>query len=149
MRYQVPQFVDIEDKVIGPLTVKQFLIYVVAAMLLAPVYVSSDLALFLTIALPVAAIAAAFAHIRPGGKSLMANVSNAASYLARGRIFIWRRTSQPKLLPVQGDEYRHQDLSGILPAALQTSALADQARTLNTSGSVINEDLEDPYENAK
>jgi hypothetical protein len=25
MRYQVPQFIDVEDKVIGPLTIKQFI----------------------------------------------------------------------------------------------------------------------------
>ena len=145
MRYQVPQFVDIEDKVIGPLTVKQFMIYIFAAMLLVPVFLSSDLALFLTIALPVMGIAAVFAHIRPGGKSLFASIGSAFGFLARGRLFIWRRTNKPKLLPVQGEEYRERGFDGLLPDALQTSALADQARDLNASGSIIDEDIEDPY----
>ena len=145
MRYQVPQFVDIEDKVIGPLTVKQFLIYVVAGMILVPVFLSTAIALFLTIALPILGIAAVFAHVRPGGKSLFASIGSAVGFLARGRLFIWRRTSKPKLLPVQGDEYATHRLDAALPVALQTSSLADQARDLNASGSIINEDVEDPY----
>ncbi|GAH87221.1 unnamed protein product, partial [marine sediment metagenome] len=32
MQFQVPQYIDIEDKVIGPFTIKQFLYIVVAAV---------------------------------------------------------------------------------------------------------------------
>ena len=46
MRYQVPQFIEIEDKVVGPFTVKQF-IYVVGGAFLCylayeflPIYIA-------------------------------------------------------------------------------------------------------------
>src|SRR5690349_14717186 len=100
MRYQVPQFVDIEDKIIGPFTLKQFLMYVVAVMLLIPIYLASDLSLFITIALPVLGIAAAFAHVRIGSKSLFETIVNFTNHTLNGQFYIWRRTPHAKQLSI-------------------------------------------------
>lgn len=145
MRYQVPQFVDIEDKVIGPFTVKQFLMYIVAAMLLVPVYLTSDISLFVTIAIPVIGIAAAFAHVRIHGKSLFSMIGYSIQFISRGQLFLWRRTSKPKLLAVKGSEYEiwQEDLK---PLVSETTSLAQQSRILTAGGSIVGEDLEDPFE---
>ena len=91
MRFQVPQFIETETKIVGPFTLKQFLIYVAAVLCLIPVYISSDLSLFITIALPVLGLAAAFAHIKIGSKSLAQTVANAASHTLHGQFYMWRR----------------------------------------------------------
>jgi hypothetical protein len=139
MRYQVPQFVDIEDKVIGPLTVKQFLIYMVAAMLLLPVYLLSDMPLFITIAIPVGGIAVMFAHFKLNGKSLFSMLGYALQFAFRGQIYIWRRTANDKPLPVIGEEYEMYDLK----QEDLMSSLSERARALQTSGRIVNEDTDD------
>ncbi len=138
MRFQVPQFVDIEDKVVGPLTLRQFLIYVGAVLGLIPVFLVVDLSLFLTIALPVIGLAVMFAHVKINQKTLFQVVMNAVTFYGKGQLYIWRRTNQLKLLSVSGDEY------GELIAQTGPSlSLAERARELETQGHVVQEDETD------
>ena len=48
MRYSVPQFIDVEDKIIGPISVRQFVTIIVGAALL---FISFRLLNFLIFAL--------------------------------------------------------------------------------------------------
>ena len=43
----VPQFLDVEDRIIGPITVRQFVILLVGSGLIFAAYKLSDFALFL------------------------------------------------------------------------------------------------------
>jgi hypothetical protein len=140
MRYQVPQFVDIEDRIIGPLTLKQFLMYVAAVMLLVPIYLVSDMSLFITIAIPVLGVAALFAHFKLHGRSLFAILSHASIFMVRGQVFMWRRESTDALLPIHGDELEKYTET----ETLEGVTLRDRARALETVGNVVNEDVEDP-----
>lgn len=140
MRYQVPQFVDIEDKIIGPLTLKQFLIYFSTALLLIPVYLFTDLSLFITLALPMLGVAAAFAHLKPGGKSLFEFLMNAVGFASKGRVWLWRRESRLRLLPVRGVELPEAQFEDepIGPG------LQEKVRAMETAGNVSREDVADP-----
>lgn len=131
LRYQVPQFIDLEDKIVGPLTLKQFLLYFSTVLLLIPVYLYSDLSLFITIALPVLGVAAAFAHFKPGGKSLFSVVMNFFGFVTGGQIWTWRRTAHPKPLLVRGIE-------------LEAPGLQHKVQTIETAGNISQTDLEDP-----
>jgi hypothetical protein len=135
MRFQVPQFVDIEDKVVGPLTLRQFMIYVGTCLALVPVFLVTDLSLFLTIALPAVGMAGAFAHLKINQKSLFVVIANAFTFFTRGQVFIWRRTEQVKLLPIQGEEY-----SEIVARAEPMMTLRERARLLETQGQLVKED---------
>ena len=72
MRYQVPQFIEIEDKIFGPLTIKQFVYLAGGAALAYLVYASlnAHIPLFLTIVLmvPPAALGVALAFYKINGK---------------------------------------------------------------------------------
>ena len=65
MEYQVPQFIEVEDKIFGPFTLKQF-IYVAGGVGLCAILVLYTPWLFLGIilALPVAALTMALAFYR-------------------------------------------------------------------------------------
>lgn len=139
MRFQVPQFVDIEDRIIGPFTLKQFLMYVAAVLLLVPVYLVSDLSLFFTIAIPVLGVAALFAHFRLHGKSLFTVLYNAARFLTHSQMYLWRRGSPFSTIRLEG-----VGGMGDEEAAESTSPLRNQARQLETQGTIVKEDAEDP-----
>jgi len=136
MRYQVPQFVTIEDKIIGPFTLKQFLIYIFAFMLLVPIFISTSIPVFITIAVPILGISAAFAHFKLHGRSLFVVALSAVSFLGRGQHFIWKREDGAKLLPVFGEEYEQYHSS-------EVQTLSDRARSLEAVGNVVNEDVID------
>ena len=134
MRYQVPQFVDIEDKIIGPLTLRQFLMYLVAIMFLIPVYLASDLSLFITIALPILGIAAAFAHIKIGNKSLSETVINAINHTLHGQLYLWRRALHSKPLRIKDPAWQ-QSMSDDVSS--RSNSLNQIAQNLETQGNTV------------
>lgn len=143
MRYQVPQFVDIEDKIIGPLTLKQFLMYVAAALLLVPVYLYSDLSLFISVAIPVVGTAALFAHFKVNGKSLAATLGFAFHYYSTGQLYVWRRGSKLTTILIKDREWEELHFARS-EATQERSNLAATARTLDASGSIVGIDEADP-----
>lgn len=92
MRFEVPQFIDVEDKIFGPLTFKQF-VYLLGGGGLA--YVSYKLIpmpfwIPVSFALVVAALALAFYKLnnRPFIEIAQAWIS----YQWKGKQFIWKRS---------------------------------------------------------
>ncbi|MDP3997213.1 MAG: PrgI family protein [bacterium] len=140
MRFQVPQFVDIEDKIIGPFTLKQFLIYLFSVMALVPVFLTTDLSLFLTVAIPVIGVAALFAHFKLNGKSLFVVLMSAVRFFLNGQLYLWRRTADDKPLVLRGEEYGGKEGVG----AETATSLSERARALETAGNVSKEDASDP-----
>lgn len=140
MRFQVPQFVDIEDRIIGPLTLKQFLIYVVSVMFIVPIYVVTDLSLFLTLALPVLAAGALFAHLKVNGKPLEMVILNAFRFYTQGQLYLWRRTGQEKPIVIYDPAWLEEYESPVLQRG--ATSLTAMAQSLETQGKVVQEDAE-------
>lgn len=136
MRFQVPQFVDIEDKIIGPLTIKQFFIYLAAILPLIPLFIFVDIFVFLAFAIPMVGAAIGFAHVKFHGKSLFTLIVHAFAYLRRGTLFIWRREGFPKPL-------LHTMELGAL-AVKESSSVSSISRSLETQGHIVQEDAPDP-----
>lgn len=57
-QFTVPQFIDVESKIIGPLTTRQFIILLVAAIISGIAYKIFDFSLFVTFSVIVLGIAA-------------------------------------------------------------------------------------------
>lgn len=140
MRFQVPQFIDIEDRVIGPLTLKMFGYYAVAGLLLVPLYVVLDLSLFITLALPTLGVAALFAHVRLQGQSLVRVLLHALNFFVSPRIYLWRRGDNPAAMIIRGSEYDDFAYLGTRPPV----SLDEIAQLLNTQGNVSAQDAADP-----
>jgi len=90
MEYQVPQFIEVEDKVVGPLTLKQF-IYIAGAGGLCVVFFAyvQIIFAFLLSAL-VVAFAAALAFYKVNGKPFVAVLEAGFNYYVKGKLFLWK-----------------------------------------------------------
>ncbi len=89
MQFQVPQFIEVEDKIFGPLTFKQF-IYIAggagAAYLLwrvLPLFISGPLILI------VVAFAASLAFLQWNGRPFIVAIENGFYYLIHGKLYLW------------------------------------------------------------
>ncbi len=67
-QFTVPQFIDVENKIIGPITTRQFLILLAAAIICAVAYKLFDFSLFLTTLIIVLALAIVLAFVRINGR---------------------------------------------------------------------------------
>ncbi len=89
MQFQVPQFIEVEDKIFGPLTFKQF-VYLLggvgAAYLLwraFPVMVAGPLII------AVVGFAAALAFFKFNGRPFILGVESAFYYYIRSKLYLW------------------------------------------------------------
>lgn len=98
MQFQVPQFIEVEDKIFGPLTFKQF-IYILGG--LGASYIAWRLLpLFLAgpIILAVAGSAASLAFLEYNGRPFIISVENAFYFLIHPKLYLWnneRRARKP------------------------------------------------------
>jgi len=94
MEYQVPQFIEVEDKIFGPFTLKQF-IYIAGG-----IGIAASLILYLPfifgviLALPVAAFAGALAFYKVNGKPFLDVVEAGFNYYTNRRLYLWRKEQQ-------------------------------------------------------
>ena len=90
MQFQVPQFIDLAPKIVGPLTLKQFLYIAAAAVPSFVLFFTLQLWLWfaLTFVMGFAALALAFYKIN--GQELPTIALAALRYLWQPRFFLWR-----------------------------------------------------------
>lgn len=94
MDYQVPQFVEVEDKVIGPLTLKQFIYLAGGGGLCAVFLLSLGLFWGVLLSIPVAALSLALAFYRVNNKPFVELVEAGVKYYLGERLYLWKK--EPK-----------------------------------------------------
>lgn len=91
MEYQVPQFIEVEDKIVGPLTFKQFLYMGGAAGIVAVSFVYLSFFFALLVSLPVVGLAAALAFYKVNGKPFIEVLEAGFNYLIGAKLFLWKK----------------------------------------------------------
>jgi hypothetical protein len=104
MRFQVPQFIEVEDKIFGPLTFKQF-IYIAGGVGLCVIlftFLPNFLALLISV--PIAAFAGALAFYKVNEKPFIHFVEAFFNYTLTNKLYIWKKEekSVEKAASVQG-----------------------------------------------
>lgn len=92
MQFRVPQFIDIEDKIIGPLTWKQFAYCLGAAGI---TYISLRLigskVLGLIVAAPFAGLFLALAFVKINNQSFVDVMEHAINYFSKNNVYTWQK----------------------------------------------------------
>lgn len=88
-QFTVPQFIDVESKIIGPITTRQFLIILGAGVIIGVSYKLFDFTLFLTITVVVILIASIFSFIKVNGRPFHFFVLNITQTLRRPGTRVW------------------------------------------------------------
>jgi len=126
-QYQVPQFITVEDKVIGPFTIKQFIYLGGGGFLLVIARMFLTAVLFYPFALIIGSFAAALAFLKINEQPFPAVVKNALFYFMRPRLYVWKKTpAKPRETPAETKE----DAPKTIPK-LSKSKLTDLAWSLD------------------
>jgi len=98
MEYQVPQFIEVEDKIFGPFTLKQFIYVAGGVGLCAILILYFPLAIGIVLALPVAALTAALAFYKVNNKPFVEIMEAAFNYYIGDRLYLWKK-EKPQQAP--------------------------------------------------
>ena len=91
MQYAVPQFIEVEDKVIGPLTVRQFLYMVGGGVILLIAWSLADIGLFILLAIIVVTVVAAFSFVKINGRPFHVFLVSFIRCYTNPRLRVWFR----------------------------------------------------------
>lgn len=94
MQFRVPQFLETEDKVIGPLTIKQFIYVVVAFMLSAVFYAILNTWLWVALSLVLLGAAAGLAFVKINGQPLSRIAVAGFNFYWKPQTYTWREPDQ-------------------------------------------------------
>ncbi len=129
MQFQVPQFIEVEDRIFGPLTLKQFL-YLgggvggsVAIWFLVP----SKIIAVILIA-PLVAFALALAFYKINGKPFIDVVQSAFYYFLGGKLYLWDKKTK---IPTKTGEEISQAKSALIVPKISESKLKDLTWSLD------------------
>lgn len=133
MQYVVPQFIEVEDKVIGPLTVRQFLIILAGGMVCAIGYSLFDTELFIFTSVVLLGVAAAFAFLEINGQKLEKYVTNVLYYTTHPKVRVWAKDISVAHEQVTNFEKRSVVLKSEGLEEVSKSKLRELALLLDTS----------------
>ncbi len=94
-RFTVPQFIDVEDKIIGPITTRQFLIFLAGAVLIALFYRLFDFSAFLLFSIIVFAFSVTLAFVKVNGRPFHFFLLNLIQTSRRRSARVWNNRLSP------------------------------------------------------
>ena len=94
MKFQVPQFIEVEDKIFGPLTIKQFIYLAGGAGLCFILYTYLNFFIAILLIIPVAALAVALAFYKVNNRSFITDIESAFKYSLASKLYIWKKVDK-------------------------------------------------------
>jgi uncharacterized membrane protein len=91
-QYNIPQFVDSEDKIFGPITIRQFAVLAIGVVIGGFLwYFKPNLGVFFISILPVIGATFAFAFVKINGQNFDILLTNIIIYIIKPTLFLWSR----------------------------------------------------------
>ncbi len=94
MRFEVPQFIEVEDKIVGPLTWKQFVYLAGGAGLLVIFYFSFPFFIFAVVGLPLGALAGFLAFHKINNRPFSIFLESFLNYTTQNKLYLWEREEE-------------------------------------------------------
>lgn len=150
-QFQVPQFIETETKIVGPLTLKQFLYIGAASLISFFLFFVLQLWLWFIVTAILGTTAAALAFIKFNGRPLPLIIKSMVSYFWRPRMYLWQREeAAPKLTEIQlpktrqiGSQEGGSSLKSLWTKLLTTTAgIAKREKASPTALKQINQNIE-------
>jgi len=131
-QYQVPQFIDVEDKIFGPLTMKQFVYLLIGGGLLFLLFKLLPPLVFFVVAIPLAGLSFSLAFVKINGRPFIHALTSGIRYYAGSTLYLWKQSPQ-KASPKDAVSKQNADILEKLagPERLEDSKLKELAWNLD------------------
>ncbi len=106
MQFQIPQFIEVEDKIFGPLTFKQFIYLVGGGGTSFVLYSILPFFLAILLIIPVVALSLALAFYKINNKPFIGVLEAAFRYALGNKLYIWKKSDRAAI---------HKEESSLLP----------------------------------
>lgn len=135
MQFKVPQNIEMEDKIIGPLTMKQFVYLLVGGMITYATIKTYNTTLIVFVGVPVALISLCLTFIKIQDQPFSKFLYSLALYLVKPRQRMWQKNWPPvehTKSVVQKNKIVHKNNEA--PKPVESSQLEKLSYILDTKG---------------
>jgi hypothetical protein len=134
-QFVVPQFIDVEDKIFGPVTTRQFIILLVAGLFLFVTYKLADLSLFIFFLATIGGSALILAFVKINGQSFHYFLLNLFQTLRRPSRRVWYKMNTKEELQElrKGEKMVEMEKAAEIPR-LSYNRIRDLSLAVNTGG---------------
>lgn len=139
-QFTVPQFIDVEDKIIGPVTTRQFLILLVAAIFIGIAYRLFDFSLFVLLTAVVSLISFVIAFVKINGRPFHFFALNLIQTFKKPSLRVWNKTYAASAV-IEEDELEQVTHMPTKNLNLKSSRLDQMSLIVDTYGRYGGEDL--------
>lgn len=129
MRFEVPQFIEVEDKIFGPFTWKQFVYLAGGGGLAVVLYLSLPFFFFILLGLPILALSGFLAFNKINNRPFSLFLESAIRYATTSRLYLWRKNEVQTIRNAEQYETA-PTIQTHTPPQPQQSNIASLARTL-------------------
>lgn len=134
-QFVVPQFIDAEDKIFGPITARQFIILMITGLLDFALFKLLSFVWFVIIGLLILSLGGILAFTRINGQPFHYFILNIIQTFKRPRLRIWEKYYPDSLLRVlMKEEVVSISVSRPKKAPLSSSRLNELTLVVNTGG---------------
>jgi len=131
--FHVPQFIDIEDKIVGPLTWKQLGWLTIMGVIIMVMWKFLEFPFFVAGTIPIALIFLALAFYKPYGLPLVQMINFTILYLFSAKLYTWHRA--PRIRRRKSFSQKKKSTSSNVTEVITLEELQDLAATLDNPGS--------------
>ena len=145
MRFQVPQFIEVEDKIFGPLTLKQFIYLAGGGGVSFLVYVfMGNLLLAIVPIIVIMGISVALAFYKVNNKAFINVVESAFKYYLGNKLYIWKKAEQARTAQPTAKDIKNY--ASIMVPKISDSKLKDLTWSLDIkeNQNPVTDDLNSP-----
>ena len=136
-QFTVPQFIDVEDKIIGPVTTRQFVIMMVAFIIIAIEYKTLDFTGFVFFGLLTFGISGIIAFLKVNGRPFHFFILNIVQTMKRPALRVWRKSIE-NFEAIEIDIHKAVQEKGVKvdigPKTYTKSRLAELSLIVDTKG---------------
>lgn len=129
MRFEVPQFIEIEDKIFGPLTWRQFLYLGGGLGMAVVIFLMLPLIIFLIFGIPLALLAGALAFYPVNSRPFSYFLESVLNYITKDKLYLWRKKEEATY-KITEDTPHTNNQSPVLTRTKKTGDISSLARKL-------------------
>lgn len=136
MKFAVPQFIEVEDKIFGPLTLKQAIYLAGGAGVAAFLFFTFGFFVAVLIGGPIVALAMALAFFKINSRPFVLVLESAFYYTLRNKLYLWKKMQQKH----QQEQAKEAEVAKPFVPKLSDSKLKELAWSLDIKESMYSGD---------
>jgi len=111
MRFKVPQFIEYEAKIFGPLTFKQFAVVGSAGLIVLLLFftIGDNFFLWLLVSGVVIGTALSLVFIKVEGITLITLIGKSIGFFAKPRVYVWKRKAPRPTIISKKEEVKEEE----------------------------------------